>query len=386
MRGFIVVIDSFGIGYAPDAEKFDDVGANTLASVSKSKYLNIPNMTKMGLYNIDGVSSNLKVTNTASIARLKEISMGKDSTIGHWEMAGVISNSPLPTFPNGFPKEVIKEFEKEIGRGTIVNKVYSGTDVLEDYGAEHVKTGKLIVYTSVDSVFQIAAHEDIVSPEKLYDYCRVARKILKGKYGVGRVIARPFVGEVGSFERTPNRHDFSIEPPATTMLDVLQSKGKKTISVGKIYDLFAHRGIDEYYLTKSNKDGILKTIDIAKNCDFDGLCYTNLVDFDTKYGHRRDVDGYAKALSEFDYYLSELCNNLKDDDFLMITADHGCDPLFKGTDHTREYVPLIIYGKKIKPINLGTIEGFNVIAKTACSLLGVKSDFNAKDVSNLVKE
>lgn len=385
MRGFIVVLDSFGIGQAPDAEKFGDVGANTIGAVSKSKYLNVPNLTKMGLFNIDGVDSNFKESHIASVARLKEISMGKDTTIGHWEMAGVVSKEPLPTFSNGFPNEVIKEFENEIGRGTLVNKAYSGTKVIEDYGEEHIKTGKLIVYTSADSVFQIAAHEDVVSPEKLYEYCRVARKILKGKYGVGRVIARPFSGKVGSFERTPRRHDFSIEPPKDTMLDVLQKAGKKTITVGKIYDIFAHRGIDEFCYTTSNTDGISKTLDVAKNQNFDGLCYVNLVDFDMKYGHRRDVDGYAKALSEFDECLPEFCESLKDDDFLMITADHGCDPSFKGTDHTREYVPFIIYGEKIKPLNLGTIDGFGVVAKTACSLLGVDTDFDAKDVSNLIR-
>lgn len=385
MRGFIVVLDSFGIGYAPDADKFGDVGANTIGSVSKSKYFNVPNLTKMGLLNIDGVNLKDNENHTASIARLKEISMGKDTTIGHWEMAGVVSEKSLPTFPNGFPDEVIKEFEKEIGRGTLVNKAYSGTKVIEDFGEEHIKTGKLIVYTSADSVFQIAAHEDVVSPEELYEYCSIARRILTGKYGVGRVIARPFNGEVGHFERTPRRHDFSIEPPSDTMLDVLQKAGEKTITVGKIYDIFAHRGIDEYYFTTSNTDGILKTLEIAEKQDFDGICYTNLVDFDMKYGHRRDVDGYAKALSEFDSYLPNLCNSLKDDDFLMITADHGCDPAFKGTDHTREYVPLIIFGKKIKPLNLGTINGFGVVAKTACSLLGVKTDFNAKDVSSLIR-
>lgn len=385
MRGFIVVLDSFGIGYAPDAEKFGDVGANTIGAVSKSKYLNVRNLTKMGLFSIDGVKRKYSESHTASIARLEEISMGKDTTIGHWEMAGVVSKEPLPTFPNGFPNEVIEKFEKETGRGTLVNKAYSGTKVIEDYGEEHIKTGKLIVYTSADSVFQIAAHEDVVSPEKLYDYCRIARKILKGKYGVGRVIARPFSGKVGSFERTPRRHDFSIEPPKDTMLDVLQKAGKKTITVGKIYDIFAHRGIDEFCYTTSNTDGISKTLDVAKNRNFDGLCYVNLVDFDMKYGHRRDVDGYAKALSEFDECLPEFCESLKDDDFLMITADHGCDPSFKGTDHTREYVPLIIYGKKIKPLNLGTIDGFGVVAKTACSLLGVDTDFNAKDVSTLIR-
>lgn len=381
MRGFIIVLDSFGIGFAPDAENFGDKGANTLKTISASPKFHIPNLTKLGLLNIDGVTVGGKVEKpSGAYARLRELSCGKDTTTGHWEMAGIISKTPLPTFPDGFPNEVISAFEKETGRGVLCNKPYSGTKVIEDYGKEHLKTGKLIVYTSADSVFQIAAHESIVSPEELYGFCRSARKILKGKYGVGRVIARPFAGEPGSFYRTPRRHDFSLEPPGTTMLDVLKENGKEIIAVGKIDDIFAHRSIDKHFATANNTEGIEKTLQISKE-DFNGICFTNLVDCDMLYGHRRDIDGYAKAISEFDRCIPELIGNLNDDDFLMITADHGCDPGFKGTDHTREYVELLIYGKKIKAVNLKTINGFDCIGKTVCSLFSAPSSFGGKDLT-----
>lgn len=385
MRGFVIVLDSFGVGAAPDAAKFGDEGASTIKTIYKSKYFSAENMKKMGLLAIDGIDLDGKDNHTAAFARMRELSAGKDTTIGHWEMAGIVSKNPLPTFPNGFPTEVINEFEKQTGRKVIVNRPYSGTQVIKDYGEEHLKTGALIVYTSADSVFQIAANEAIVSDDELYCYCKIARKILTGKYGVGRVIARPFEGKTAAdFVRTPRRHDFSLEPPRDTMLDVLQKNGKKTIAIGKIYDIFAHRGIDEHYFTENNTQGIAKTLEIAKT-DFDGLCYTNLVDCDMLYGHRRDIDGYAKAISEFDDCLPRLAGDLRDDDFLIITADHGCDPGFKGTDHTREYVPLLIYSKSIKGKNLGTIDGFGAVADTVLSMFDIKSTLDGKHILDKIR-
>lgn len=385
MRGFVIVLDSFGVGAAPDAAKFGDEGASTIKTIYKSKYFSAENMKKMGLLAIDGIDLDGKDNHTAAFTRMRELSAGKDTTIGHWEMAGIVSKNPLPTFPNGFPIEVINEFEKQTGRKVIVNRPYSGTQVIKDYGEEHLKTGALIVYTSADSVFQIAANEAIVSDDELYRYCKIARKILTGKYGVGRVIARPFEGKTAAdFVRTPRRHDFSLEPPRDTMLDVLQKNGKKTIAIGKIYDIFAHRGIDEHYFTENNTQGIAKTLEIAKT-DFDGLCYTNLVDCDMLYGHRRDIDGYAKAISEFDECLPRLAGDLRDDDFLIITADHGCDPGFKGTDHTREYVPLLIYSKSIKGKNLGTIDGFGAVADTVLSMFDIKSTLDGKHILDEIR-
>lgn len=385
MRGFVIVLDSFGVGAAPDAAKFGDEGASTIKTIYKSKYFSAENMKKMGLLAIDGIDLDGKDNHTAAFARMRELSAGKDTTIGHWEMAGIVSKNPLPTFPNGFPIEVVSEFEKQTGRKVIVNRPYSGTQVIKDYGEEHLKTGALIVYTSADSVFQIAANEAIVSDDELYRYCKIARKILTGKYGVGRVIARPFEGKTAAdLVRTPRRHDFSLEPPRDTMLDVLQKNGKKTIAIGKIYDIFAHRGIDEHYFTENNTQGIAKTLEIAKT-DFDGLCYTNLVDCDMLYGHRRDIDGYAKAISEFDECLPRLAGDLRDDDFLIITADHGCDPGFKGTDHTREYVPLLIYSKSIKGKNLGTIDGFGAVADTVLSMFDIKSTLDGKHILDEIR-
>ena len=370
-RVFLIVLDSFGIGAMPDAESFGDVGVNTLRACATSPKLDIPNMTAAGLGNIDGVTCLPKAAApTGAFARLTESSMGKDTTIGHWEIAGVISPQPLPTFPNGFPREVLDAFEKETGRGVLCNLPYSGTEVIKDYGREHVQTGDLIVYTSADSVFQIAAHESVVPPEQLYDDCRIARKILTGKYGVGRVIARPFEGE-WPYTRTSRRHDFSLEPPAKTMLDAIVEAGQDMIAVGKIHDIFAGRGMTEFTYTSGNTDGLAKTLEIAGR-DFTGLCFVNLVDFDMLYGHRRNPDGYAQALHEFDTWLPELLAKLGDDDCVIITADHGCDPGYlKHTDHTREYIPMIALGKKIRPVNLGTRAGFCDIAATVTDLLGV---------------
>ena len=374
-RIFLVVLDSCGIGYEPDAADFGDVGADTMRTISKSEKFHVPNLLKMGLGNIDGIEYLPKEENpTAAVARMREVSRGKDTTIGHWEIAGVVSPAPLPTYPNGFPKEVLEKVERACGRGIICNKPYSGTDVIRDYGDEHVKTGKLIVYTSADSVFQIAAHEDVVPLEELYDCCRKAREILQGEHGVGRVIARPFTGEKGAYKRTANRHDFSLMPPRETMLDVLKSCDLDVIAVGKITDIFAGQGVTETIFTHSNREGMDITLDLLSNRDFHGLCFTNLVDFDMLYGHRQDVDGYANALSEFDAWLSDFCPKMGEDDVLMICADHGCDPGDNSTDHTREYIPYIIYGDKIKPQDLGTRMGFSEIAYTVCELLNVNYD------------
>lgn len=380
-RVFLFVLDSLGIGNAPDAELFSDSGANTLKSISTSQYFEALNLKKLGLFNIDGVDFYEKENNpTASYCRLSELSKGKDTTIGHWEISGIVSDKPLPTYPNGFPDVIINEFSKATGKHVLCNKPYSGTKVINNYGEEHLKTGSLIVYTSADSVFQIAAHEDIVPVEELYSYCKIARKILNGKHGVGRVIARPFTGEIGNFTRTSNRHDFSLEPPTDTMLDCIKNDNMDVIAIGKIYDIFAGRGTTEHCYTKSNTDGMNKAYEYLSK-DFNGLCFVNLVDFDMMYGHRRDVDGYAKALTEFDKWLGGFLPELKDDDVLIITADHGCDPAFlKTTDHTRECVPLIIYGKNIKAVNLKTREGFCNIGKTICDYLNVKNNLSGNSI------
>ena len=370
-RVFLIVLDSVGIGYAPDAAAFGDVGANTMRRISKSDKFNIPNLTKMGLGNIDGVCCVPEVeTPLAAVARMRELSRGKDTTIGHFEISGIVSDKPLPTYPDGFPKEIIEAFERATGRGVICNLPYSGTEVIEKYGDEHVKTGKLIVYTSADSVFQIAAHEDVVPLDDLYKYCRAAREILVGDHAVGRVIARPFTGVSGAYKRTANRRDFSIKPPRPTMLDALKAQGLDVIAVGKITDIFAAQGVTESILTHGNAEGMSITKELLSR-DFNGLCFTNLVDFDMLYGHRQDVDGYAAALSAFDAWLADFVKEMREDDVLMITADHGCDPGDESTDHTREYVPLIVYGQKIKPVNLGTRMGFSEVGITACDLLGI---------------
>ena len=371
-RIFLIVLDSFGIGQMPDSESFGDVGVNTLAACATSDKLSIPNMLAAGLGNIDGVSCLPKISApTGAYARLAESSMGKDTTIGHWEIAGLVSPDSLPTYPEGFPEEILEPFKAATGRGVLANAPWSGTAVIDEYGEAHMRTGDLIVYTSADSVFQIAAHEDIVPPEQLYEYCRIARKLLQGKHGVGRVIARPFVGTPGNFKRTANRHDFSLEPPKDTLLDAAKNAGLASIAVGKIYDIFAGRGTTEHVYNKSNADGMNHALHYA-DIDFTGLCFVNLVDFDMNFGHRRDIDGYAKALSEFDAWLPKLLEKLGDEDVVMITADHGCDPAYTATtDHTREYVPLLVLGKAVKPGNLGTKATFADIAATVADLLGI---------------
>ncbi|NLL92468.1 MAG: phosphopentomutase [Ruminococcaceae bacterium] len=366
-RVFLIVLDSFGVGAMPDAEDYGDSGSSTIASVIKSEKLSVPTMSSLGLFNIAGINVGDKsLTPIGAYARLAEKSKGKDTTVGHWEIAGIISEYPLPVFPNGFPDELINRFETETGRKVICNLPYSGTEVLKVYGEEHMQTGNLIVYTSADSVFQIAAHEEIVPLEELYDYCRKAREILQGEWGVGRVIARPFVGDNESgFTRTSNRHDFSLEPPNDSMLDILQKNNIDTIGIGKIYDIFAGKGISKTFSTRNNDEGMKITSELLEE-DFCGLCFVNLVEFDMVYGHRRNIDGYAAALSEFDSQLSDFIENMRDDDLLIITADHGCDPGFTAsTDHTREYVPMLAYGRGVKKgKDLGTRCSFSDISAT----------------------
>lgn len=373
-RVYLIVLDSFGIGHAPDAADFGDEGANTLYTITHSKEYDTPNMRKLGLSCIDGVDYLEKSDNiVGSYGRMQEASKGKDTTIGHWEIAGIVSENALPTYPNGFPKEVLDEFSKRTGREVLCNKPYSGTDVIRDYGEEHVRTGKLIVYTSADSVFQIAAHEDIVPVEELYKYCEIAREILVGEHGVGRVIARPFVGEAPNFQRTTNRHDFSLLPPRDTMLDVLQKEGYDTYGVGKIYDIFAGKGIAHTQRIQGNVDGMEKTIQLQDK-DFNGLCFVNLVDFDMLYGHRNDIEGYAKAATVFDKQLGTFMERMQPQDILMITADHGCDPGFKGTDHSRECVLFLAYGEQVKKgVNMGTRKTFSDIAATILDIFGIDS-------------
>ncbi|MGN0655022.1 MAG: phosphopentomutase [Oscillospiraceae bacterium] len=379
-RVFLIVLDSVGIGEMPDADNYGDEGSNTLKACFDSKKLNIPNMTKMGIFNIDG-NDYAKGTDcpTAAFARMTEKSKGKDTTTGHWEMAGVISEKPFPTYPDGFPDEIISEFEKRTGRKVLCNKPYSGTEVIKDYGEEHIKTGALIVYTSADSVFQIAAHEDIVPCEKLYEYCEIAREILCGEHAVGRVIARPFEGEY-PFKRTNRRHDFSLKPPIKTALKYIAESGLDVIGVGKIFDIFAGDGITKAVRIIGNAADMEETSKI-QNEDFNGLCFVNLVDFDMSYGHRNDVAGYTNALNEFDLWLGGFVEKMRDDDILIITADHGCDPSTSGTDHTREYTPMLVYGNAVKPKNLGTRESFADIGAFVCSVLGVKAEVNGKDFS-----
>ena len=368
-RVFIIVLDSCGCGEMPDAYKWHDEGSNTLGVIRKNKNFNCPNLIDMGLFNIETVGGGIDKP-TGSFARLKEESMGKDTTIGHWEIAGLVSEKPFPTYPNGFPKDIIEQFENKTGRKTLCNKPYSGTEVIKDYGEEHIKSGALIVYTSADSVFQIAAHEDVVPVQELYRYCEIAREILQGEHAVGRVIARPFNGTY-PFTRTANRHDFSLVPPKNTMLDLLKKEGLATISVGKIYDIFAGKSVSESNRTSSNHEGMEVAINIQKR-DFEGLCFVNLVDFDMKYGHRNDIDGYALAMTDFDVQLKEFENGMKDDDILIITADHGCDPATPSTDHSREYVPMLIYGKHIKSgVDLKTRNTFADISAAILDYFGV---------------
>lgn len=372
-RIFWLVADSFGIGNAPDAAAFGDEGANTLASCMKSAHLQLPAMRALGLFHIDGVSDTVALNMPlGSFARVREASAGKDTTIGHWELCGLHSETPLPTYPNGFPNDILDKLRNAFGRDILCNRPYSGTKVIADYGEEHLQTGALIVYTSADSVLQIAAHEALIPLPELYRCCEAARTIMQGEHGVGRVIARPFIGDAqNGFTRTANRHDYSLTPPAPTVLDAIKDSGKAVIGIGKIHDIFAGQGITRTIRTKDNTDGIAQTMAMM-NEDFEGLCFVNLVDFDMVYGHRRDIDGYAKALTELDTALSGMLDALREDDVLILTADHGCDPGYHGTDHTRETVPLLITGAALRRgVNLGTRDTYADIGATVTELLSV---------------
>ena len=374
----MIVLDSLGIGALPDAKNFGDEGSNTLKSISQSEKFSIPNLEKWGIGNIESVDFLPKCSAPlAAFGRMAEVSRGKDTTIGHWELCGVISPKPLPTYPDGFPKDLLERIEKRIGRKFICNKPYSGTQVISDFGKEHMETGDLILYTSADSVFQIAAHEGVVPVEELYRICQIAREELSGEHGVGRVIARPFAGEEGSFERTSNRHDFSLAPPSKTLLDFAKEEGFSVISLGKIEDIFASRGITKGLRTKDNCDGMEKILSVADE-DFEGICFLNLVEFDSKYGHRNDVDGYAAALSEFDAFLPSLVQKMREGDLLIVTADHGCDPGTASTDHSREYVPVLVYGSKVLPRDLGTRKSFADLAATVGEYLGLCAEFRGE--------
>ena len=368
-RVFLIVLDSLGIGALPDAERYGDAGANTLKSVAASRYFAAPNLLSLGLFDIEGVGGGTAAP-LAARARLAEMSDGKDTIIGHWEIAGVVSQTPLNTYPDGFPDEIVSPLERETGKKFLCNRPYSGTEVIKDYGRAHIETGSPILYTSADSVMQIAAHEKIVPLKELYEICEKARELTRT---VGRIIARPFDGDYPDFYRTAGRRDYALDPPSITMLDVLKQNGFDVIAVGKIAEVFNGRGVTESVKTQNNAEGIraLKE-NLAKN--FCGLCFANLVDFDMMYGHRRDADGYAKTLSDFDGELIDILDALREDDLLVITADHGCDPSEQGTDHTREYVPMLAYGKKVLPVDLKTRSSFADIAATVLDYFGLKAD------------
>lgn len=388
-RVFLIVLDSFGIGAEPDADLFGDAGSNTLGAIAEDPHFKGDNLRRLGLFNIEGVTCGQRESApVGSFARLREVSMGKDTTIGHWEIAGLESPHPLPTFPNGFPESTLRELTRMTGRGILCNKPYSGTQVIRDYGEESIKTGKVIVYTSADSVFQVAANEAVVPVEELYDICTKARTLLQGATGVGRVIARPFEGDSAeNFTRTPRRHDFSLKPPRATMLDAISAAGQQVIAVGKISDIFAGQGVTDTIRTTGNTDGLRVTMELLER-DFEGLAFVNLVDFDMLYGHRRNVPGYAAAAAEFDNFLPNFMSGMAAADLLVVTADHGCDPSFlKTTDHTREYVPCLIYGKSIRSgVNLGTRRGFGTIGATVCDYLGVPAKLDGTSVWDMLKK
>ncbi len=382
-RVFLIVLDSVGCGALPDAARFGDEGTHTIKSCWDSGRLNVPNLTQMGLFNIDGIGCGTPADAPVAVyGKCAERSAGKDTTTGHWEIAGLISTIPMKTYPDGFPQAVLDALKQATGREILCNLPYSGTEVIRDYGREHMETGALIVYTSADSVLQIAAHEDIIPVPELYRICEQAREIMQGEYAVGRIIARPFVGQYPDFKRTSNRHDYSVSPFAPTMLDAIQAAGQQVISVGKIQDIFNGQGISEGHRTVSNDDGMGKTIQLAAR-DFSGLCFVNLVEFDSAYGHRRNIAGYTQALNTFDAQLGALLPQLRDDDLLILTADHGCDPAAHGTDHTREYIPVLMYGKGIAPQNLGIREGFSDIGQTVCKWLGVDTSALAGQAADI---
>lgn len=381
-RAVLIVLDSVGVGELPDAADYGDVGSNTVKNIYKSiENFSLPNLEKLGLLNINGFED-LKKSDEflGSVAKCSEKSKGKDTTTGHWEISGLVLDNPFPTYPNGFPEDFIKEFENKVGRKIIGNYPASGTEIIKDLGKEHVETGNLIVYTSADSVFQIAAHEEVVPLEELYRICQTAREMLQGEHGVGRVIARPFIGTEGSYTRTGNRKDFSLVPPKDTLLDYIKNNNMEVYAIGKIEDIFVNKGITRSNHTHNNEEGIEATIEAVKE-GFKGLIFTNLVDFDMVYGHRNNVQGYADALKYFDDKLPEIIANLKDDDVLIITADHGCDPTTESTDHSREYIPLIFFGKSIKMNNnLGILDTYSSIGKTILNMLNIENNIEGNSV------
>ena len=378
-RAIIIVLDAVGIGELPDADKYGDKGSNTLMHVKEAlPTLNLKNMCNLGLGLIDGDNVYEKVNNPKGIyGKMAEHSAGKDTTTGHWELSGIWIDKPFPTYPKGFPKEIIEEFESKIGRKVLGNCVASGTVIIQELGDEHMKTGYPIVYTSADSVFQIACHEDIIPIEKQYRYCEIAREILQGDNGVGRVIARPFIGSNGHYTRTERRKDFSLPPIAPTLLDYVSESGLTVSAVGKIEDIFCNRGITQSVHTHTNAEGIEQTIKYIENAP-DGLIFTNLVDTDMLYGHRNDVDGFGKSLQYFDDNLPRIINAMSDDDILFITADHGCDPTTPSTDHSREYVFLLGYGKNIKPHNIGIRRTYADLAKTIADYFNIENDLHGE--------
>lgn len=387
-RVILIILDSLGVGALPDAEKYGDIGVNTLNNIAKNvDRFKIPNLIKMGLGNLEGLS-HIPGTESAigAYGRAMEVSNGKDTTMGHWEIAGLHISEPFHTYPNGFPDEIIKPFEEKTGRKVVCNMPASGTEVIEKYGPDHMKTGDLIVYTSADSVFQIAAHEEVVPIEDLYKYCEIAREMLRGEHQVARVIARPFIGKPGGFERTANRHDYSLKPFDTTVLDLIKNANKEVLAVGKIVDIYDGEGITESIHTSSNMDGVDQTLNYMKR-DFQGLIFTNLVDFDAKYGHRRNIEGYRDAIEAFDQRIPEIISELRDDDVLILTADHGNDPSYKGSDHTREYVPILVYGKSIKDhVSIGTRSTFADIGASVADILGVEMPKNGKSFYSEIRK
>lgn len=379
-RVTLIVLDSVGIGELPDAELYGDKGSDTLGNISKALGgISLPNMEKLGLGNIDNIKGIRKEENPqGSFGKCSEKSKGKDTVTGHWEMAGVVLEKPLKTYPEGFPKDIIEEFENKIGRKVIGNEVASGTEIIERLGDEHVKTGCPIVYTSADSVFQIAAHEDVISIDELYKMCRIAREMLVGDRIVGRIIARPFLGTSGNYKRTSNRKDYALDPFNKTMLEYIKESGSNVMAVGKIEDIYNGKGITDAVHIKNNMDGVDKTLEYMR-ADKNGLIFTNLVDFDMHFGHRNDYKGYGNALMEFDRRLPEIIEAMREDEVLMITADHGCDPTTPSTDHSREYIPLLVYGKEIKAgVNIHIRDSFCHIGKSILELLGVENELNGE--------
>jgi phosphopentomutase len=373
-RAIVIVCDSLGVGELPDAKEFGDEGSNTLGHILEAEHPSLPNLTKLGLLHTlpSPATSDAPLS---AYGRMNEVSAGKDTTTGHWEMMGLIVEDPFRTYPNGFPLEVIHEYEKRIGRKTLGNKAASGTVILDELGEEHIRTAAPIVYTSADSVFQVAAHEEVIPPDELWRICAVARELMRGEHNIGRIIARPFVGpRRGAFKRTANRKDFSVRPTGETVVERAHKSGKRVVGLGKIADIFDRVGIDEEIRTESNSDGMRRTIDLVRDSDADFI-FTNLVDFDSKYGHRNDAHGYAKALVTFDEELGTLLQSMRNEDLLFVTADHGCDPTDVSTDHTREYVPMLIAGPGIAGARaLGTRSTFSDLGVTICDLLGISAD------------